>query len=133
MILDKAVLLACSVVSSSKIETKTENDMQLLLTIQETIEVRLNQDDFDTDSLCKTLGISRTKLHIKIKTLTGQSTAEYIRDIRLAKAKILLETSYLPIGEIASLVGFKDFSHFSRTFFKKFGKKPTEIRGSLRE
>ncbi len=128
MILDKAVLLSCSVVPSSKIETRTEKDIQFFLLIQEIIDAQLNQEDFDTDCLCKTLGISRTKLHIKIKVLTGLSTAEYIRDIRLAKAKILLETSDLPIGEIAALVGFKDFSHFTRTFVKKFGKKPTDIR-----
>ena len=133
MILDKAVLLSCSVVPSSKIETRTEKDMQFLLLIQEIIDAQLNQENFDTDCLCKTLGISRTKLHIKIKALTGQSSAEYIRDIRLNKAKILLETSDLPIGEISSLVGFKDFSHFSKTFFKKYRKKPTEIRGAIKE
>ena len=133
MILDKAVLLACSVVPSSKIETSTESDMQFLLLIQETIDARLNQDDFDTDCLCKILGISRSKLHKKIKALTGQASAEYIRDIRLNKSKIFLETTDLPIGEIAALVGFKDFSHFSKTFSKKFKKKPTEIRGSFKE
>jgi predicted ATPase/AraC-like DNA-binding protein len=128
MILEQAVLLACSLVPSSKIETNSEKDMQFLLTIQETINARLDQEDFDTDFLCKAMSVSRTKLHKKIKALTGQSTAEYIRKIRMNKAKVLLETSDIPVGVIASQVGFKDFSHFSRTFLKEFNKNPSEIR-----
>ncbi len=127
-----AVLLARSVVSSSKIEVSTEKDMQFLLSVQEIINARLNQENFDTDELCKALSSSRSKLHNKIKILTGQSSAEYIRNIRLDRAKVLLETTDISVGEIASQVGFKDFSHFSKTFFKKFDKKPTEIRRAVK-
>jgi AraC-like DNA-binding protein len=72
--------------------------------------------------------MSRTQLHRKLKALTGQSTASYIRSIRLQKAKSLLENSDLPIGEIADQVGYKDFSHFSRSFYKEFGTQPNETR-----
>ncbi len=132
MILDQAVLLACSVVSTSKMENSAEKDMQFLLILQETINTRLNCEDFDTDALCKALGTSRSKLHNKIKIMTGQSTADYIRTIRLNKAKVLLETSDLSVGDIAAQVGFEDFTHFSKTFFKVFGKKPTEMRRSIK-
>ncbi len=132
MILEQAVLLAYSVVTFSKTESNKEKDMQFLLTIQKIINERLHQDDFDTDLLCKELSISRSKLHIEIKKLTGQSSAEYIRRIRLNRAKVLLETSEISVGEIASQVGFKDFSHFSKTFFKEFSKKPSELRRSFK-
>ena len=83
---------------------------------------------FNTTYLCRHIAMSRTQLYRKLKALTNQSTANYIRTTRLRKAKRYLETTDLPIGEIAVQVGYKDFSHFSRSFFKEFGTKPSEIR-----
>jgi AraC-like DNA-binding protein len=67
-------------------------------------------------------------LHRKLKALTGCSTANYIRSRRLFQARQLIESTDLPIGEIAEEVGFKDFSHFSRRFAIEFGRPPTDFR-----
>ncbi len=96
--------------------------------IHQIIDKNMQDEQFDTLFLCKKAAMSRTQLHRKLKALTGQSTANYIRSVRLKKAKHLLENTTLPIGEIAFEIGFKDFSHFSRSFQKEFGGKPSEIR-----
>ncbi len=83
---------------------------------------------FNTNYLGKAMAMSRSQLYRKLKALTGQPVANYIRSIRLQKAKSLLETTDLPIGEIALQVGYKDFSHFSRSFAKEFSVKPSEMR-----
>ena len=72
--------------------------------------------------------MSRTQLHRKLKALTGQPTASYIRSYRLEKALNLLEQTNLPVGDIAFQVGYKDFSHFTRNFSKEFGFNPSETR-----
>ena len=72
--------------------------------------------------------LSRTQLHRKLKALTGRSTAQYIRIRRLQKAKSLLQNTNLPIGDIADQVGYKDFSHFSRSFSQLFNQTPSETR-----
>ena len=96
--------------------------------LHQIIDSNMENELFDTNHLCRAIAMSRTQLHRKLKALTGEATASYIRSRRLQKAKSLLETTDLPIGEIALQVGYKDFSHFSRSFFKEFLMKPSEIR-----
>jgi len=93
------------------------------------IEENLSDENFGILELCKTIGISRSQLHNKIKAKTGLSTSIYIRNIRLRKAKYLLRSTEMNISEIAYDVGFKDPSYFSRLFKGYFGKSPNEIRG----
>lgn len=96
--------------------------------LRQIIESNMANEDFNTQHLCRAIAMSRTQLHRKLKALSGQATANYIRSIRLQKAKTLLKETDLPIGEIVSEVGFKDFSHFSQTFLKKFGVQPSKFR-----
>ena len=92
------------------------------------IENNLDNELFGVSELAASINLSRSQLHRKLKALTGQSTAAFIRSYRLQKARALLENTELPIGEIALQVGYKDFSHFSRSFFKELGMRPSEIR-----
>ncbi len=96
--------------------------------VNDIIEKNMENELFETMVLCKKIGMSRTQLHRKLKALTEFSTAGYIRYKRLNKAKLLLETSDLNIGEISSKVGYKDFSHFSKSFLKVFKITPSEFR-----
>ncbi len=106
-----------------------QREVSFLREVQEIIHNNLSNPSFDTNFLCQAIAMSRTQLHRKLKALTGQSTASYIRSIRLNEAKYLLEKTDLPIGEVVLKVGYKDFSHFSRSFAKEFGIKPSESRG----
>ena len=105
-----------------------KQEASFLKELDQIIENNLANEDFNTLHLCRAVAMSRTQLHRKLKALTGQATANYIRSIRLQKAKTLLRETDLPIGEIASRVGFKDFSHFSKTFFSAFGVQPSVFR-----
>ncbi len=109
-------------------EPSVHMEAAFLQKVDQTIDKQLGNNLFDTQFLCRAMAMSRTQLHRKLKVLTGQSTANYIRSKRLQKAKYLLEETELPIGEIADQVGYKDFSHFSRSFFKEFGSQPNETR-----
>ncbi len=105
-----------------------QKEAAFLQEVNQYIAVNLENELFDTHFLCRAMTMSRTQLHRKLKALTGQSTAKYIRSKRLQKALSLLQTTDLQIGEIADRVGFKDFSHFSRSFFNEFNYKPSEAR-----
>ncbi len=106
----------------------SQQEAQFLQEINNTIEDHLNKPEFDTLHLCREVGMSRTQLHRKLKALTDTSTASYIRTHRLQRAKSLLQSTDDPIGEIAVQVGYKDFSHFSRSFAQEFGYSPSEVR-----
>jgi two-component system, response regulator YesN len=57
---------------------------------------------------------------------------DYLQELRIARAKILLADRYLRVSEIAYAVGFNDLSHFDRTFRKVVGCSPTSYRTALR-
>jgi transcriptional regulator GlxA family with amidase domain len=54
----------------------------------------------------------------------GMSPIQYLRFLRMERAKHLLESSFLSIKEIGHLVGLKDESHFVRDFKKAYGLSP---------
>ena len=62
------------------------------------------------------------------KRKTGLSISEYKNERRIEQAKSLLETTSLPIGEIAQAAGFTDPNYFSSLFRKKEGQSPLQYR-----
>ena len=96
--------------------------------IRSIIESNLDNYTFGSSELVKASMMSRTQLFLKLKALTGYSASQYIRLLRLQKAKNLLKTSSLNISEIAYTVGFGDPKYFSRVFSQEFGIPPTQFR-----
>ena len=109
-------------------EVQDQKEATFLKEVDDCIKRNFDNELFDTHFLCRAMAMSRTQLHRKLKALTDQPTANYIRSKRLGEAHRLLKETDLPIGEIADRVGFKDFSHFSRTFSKEFKYKPSDLR-----
>ncbi len=63
-----------------------------------------------------------------VKSYTGQSLHQYLQSFRMRKALELLQSTTLPIYQIATELGFKDACHFSRCFKKIIGNKPSAYR-----
>jgi len=114
--------------ADEQLNALSQQEARFLQEIDGAIESHLSEPEFDTLQLCREIGMSRTQLHRKLKALTDTSTATYIRTHRLQRAKKLLQSTKDPIGEIAVQVGYKDFSHFSRSFAQEFGYSPSEVR-----
>ena len=108
--------------------SKSRIDTDFLDNIINCINQNINAPDFDSRALERSLGISKTQLFRKLKQLTGYSAANYIRHIRLLKAAELLQTTELPIREIAERVGFNELSYFSNSFMAEFKMSATEWR-----
>ena len=65
---------------------------------------------------------------MKFHQETGKTFVEYLTELRLEHAKTMLRYSSKKIHEIAVEVGFADSRHFSRTFYRYYGLRPTEYR-----
>lgn len=89
------------------------------------IETHIDDPDFSTEAFGKEIGLSRSQLHRKLSALTGQSTHEFIRTLRLQRAAQLLAHHSGNVSEIAYQVGFNSPSHFTRAFREMFGKPPS--------
>ena len=103
-------------------------ELAFLQRLRSTVYANLNDEFFRAPQLAKNMMMSQTQLYRKIKALTNQPTAQYIKTIRLEKAKDLLQSTDYSIGQIAAEVGFKTQAHFTRSFQEEFRKKPSEIR-----
>ena len=54
--------------------------------------------------------------------------APYLQRLRLRRARLLIERTFLSVKEVMALVGYNDPSHFSRDFRHEHGVAPTELR-----
>ena len=81
---------------------------------------------FNVQAFASEMALSRMQLHRKIKALTGKSTTEFIRVIRLREAAALLEKKSGNVSEVAFAVGFNNLSYFVRSFQKQYGVSPSQ-------
>lgn len=95
--------------------------------IREVMTVNLADEMFDIQQLCQAVAMSRAQLYRKFKSLTNKTIGEYLRSLRLLKARELLMTSDINVSEAAYSTGFKNLSHFSRVFTEEFGVNPSEV------
>lgn len=107
------------------IQVQGNND-KLMERIMKCINDNLSDENFNVVFLTKEVGISRAQLHRKMKEITGVSTADFIRNIRLAQAAKLLQEGKINVTQVAYSVGFSNQTHFSTLFKKQYGKTPTE-------
>jgi signal transduction histidine kinase/ligand-binding sensor domain-containing protein/DNA-binding response OmpR family regulator len=99
----------------------------------EIVEKHLENEDFSIKVFTEEIGMSRSKLFRKIKSISGLSNMEFIRYIRLRKAAELMISTDLRIKEIAFQVGFQDIKHFREQFFKLFEMNPSDFIHKYRE
>jgi len=105
--------------------SKEDEFLQLL---HQVIEEKMDDTDLSINDLCRAVKLSHAHLYRKLKALTNQTPVQFIRYIRLQKAKGLLENSEMNISEIAYAVGFADPNYFSRIYHKEMGITPSETR-----
>ncbi len=81
-------------------------------------------EQIDAISICRKFYIGKTQLYEIAKQSYGIGIAEHIRNLRIEKSKRLLEESELPLSEIASQCGFKDYNYFITVFKRMVGIPP---------
>lgn len=85
----------------------------------------ISDADFDIDSLCREMAMSRTLFFSRLKSLTGKGPQEFIRILRLEKASELLKNGE-SVNEVCEKTGFANSKYFSTVFKKYFGVSPSK-------
>lgn len=117
---------------SSQNESDSPEEIFLHKAISIVMEKML-ESEFNGDALAADLNISRMGLHRKIKALTGQTTGEFIRNLRLKKAHDLLTIEGKNISEVCYEVGFNSPSYFTTCFADVYKIAPSEYVRSLKK
>ena len=104
-------------------------DPRVLHTINLLSEDVSNQCDIK--ALADSVNLSPSRLRHLFKDETGYTPAQYLKRLRLERAKELLEGSFLRLKEVMPRVGVKDESHFVRDFKKTHGLPPIKYRSKF--
>ncbi|MFT3751749.1 MAG: helix-turn-helix domain-containing protein [Paludibacter sp.] len=91
----------------------------------ERVEKCIANPDYIPQKLAQDMNMSVSTLWRKVKINTGQTPTEFIRKVRLKKAKQLLGNSNDPLWEVAMASGYNDVKYFSRCFRAEFGQSPS--------
>lgn len=96
------------------------------------IEKDIDNTQLNIEDIGKELGLSRTQLFRKVKSITGYAPIELLKIIRLKKAYMLLSTTERSISEIAYDTGFSSSSYFSKCFREHYLESPTDFLKRVR-
>ena len=106
-------------------------DEQFLEKAIHIIETHLSESEFDINDFADHLNLSKSSLYRKIKTMTGLSPIEFIRNIKLKHACLMLKDKSISISEVAYAVGFSDPKYFTSCFKTEFNVTPSEYQKSF--
>ncbi|MCQ2188358.1 MAG: ATP-binding protein [Paludibacteraceae bacterium] len=110
----------------TKVATQSP-DEKFMIKAMKVIEDNLSDADFDIEKFAVEVGVSRMQLYRKMNAITGMTVKEFIRNIRIKRAKQLLEDGAMTVSEVAYNVGFKDIAYFRKCFKQQVGINPSEI------
>lgn len=101
-------------------------DERLLERVIRVVNAHLSDSGLSVEQIASEVGLSRSHLHRKMKELTGESTSEFVRNIRLKRAAYLLEGGRHSIAEVMYACGFDSPPGFSTRFKNFYGVSPSE-------
>lgn len=99
-------------------------DEQFIEKVFSIIRENYSNPEFNVDILSYKMSMSRSSFYNRIKQITGQAPADFIREYRMERAKELLKTNEYSISEVALRCGFADVKYFRDSFKKKYSKSP---------
>jgi YesN/AraC family two-component response regulator len=88
--------------------------------------------DWSVESLAKDLHLSVRTMRQMFHRRYQQSVMDFLEEVRITRARELLETTDLSIQQVAEEVGFRDPHYFGRVFRQQIGKSPREFRADHR-
>lgn len=83
-------------------------------------------DKLDVEQLASMANMSASTFHRNFKQITASSPIQYVKKLRLSKAKDLLQDQGIKVKQAAAQVGYESATQFSREFTRYFGISPSD-------
>jgi signal transduction histidine kinase/ligand-binding sensor domain-containing protein/DNA-binding response OmpR family regulator len=99
-------------------------DEEFMKRVLQVLNEHISEEEFSIEELGKEAAMSRKHLHRKLKALTGKSPSQFMRSLRLTKARNLIKEKRGTISEISFMVGFSSPIYFNKCFKEEFGYSP---------
>lgn len=117
-----------ALITPRPIEAESGAEKQLAA-ITKIIEDNVSDPDLNVNYLSEKSGIGTKQLYRLIKKLVGVTPVDYIRQMRMQKAAMLLEQRKFTVSEVMYMVGFSTASYFAKCFQAQYGCKPSQYVG----
>jgi DNA-binding response OmpR family regulator/nitrogen-specific signal transduction histidine kinase len=104
----------------------TSKDETFIKNVILAVEDKMADPRFRIETIAEIMAMSQKTFYRKFKSLTGTTPAEFVRDIRLKKAKQLLDAHENNVSEVAYIVGFASPKYFATCFKEKYQMSPSE-------
>ena len=102
-------------------------DKKFLQSIIDSIEQHLEESEFDLEKLSADINVSKSTLYRKIKSTTGMTPIDFVRNIKMKRACMMLLSRKKNISEVAYSLGFSSPKYFTRCFKEVFDITPSEF------
>lgn len=107
---------------------------RLILKAHQFISQNLTAQSLSVPMMAQEIGVSERKLFRLLKSTINTTPNLFIQEIRLEKAKELLEVgAYSTVSEVSYAVGYNRPDYFSDIFERRFGRRPKEYKYLLRQ
>lgn len=80
------------------------------------------------EDVARSVNLSSSHLNRLFRIETGFSPLQYLKSVRMRKAKELIDTTFLNVKQVMNTVGVKDKCHFARDFKRAYGLTPSQYR-----
>lgn len=87
--------------------------------------------DCNVEEMAEIIGFSPNYIRKKFKKSTGMTILEYVTEVRLQKAKLLLKDHRFKVKDVSLQVGYDNISYFTHLFKKKNGVTPNEYKNMV--
>jgi YesN/AraC family two-component response regulator len=113
--------------------TITSVDEEFIQKALRICEEHISDTEFSVEVLGQELSLSRTYLYKKLINITGKGPAEFIRTIRMKRAKQYLESGQMQIIEISAALGYNNPKRLTENFKTEYGISPSEYLKKIRQ
>ena len=105
-----------------------DEDQEMMQQLMKFIEEHVDDDGLRIDDMAQAVGLGRSVFYERLKSLVGVSPIDFLRQLRMQRAKELIKRSSMNVSQVAYAVGFTDPKYFTKCFKKETGMTPSEYR-----
>lgn len=109
------------------------SDNDFIKHLTQIVEKNISKEDFGVKELSDKTEMTRSQIHRRLKSINNKSVTQFVREVRLNKAKDLLQTENITVSELAYRVGFSSPSYFIKCFREYYGYPPGEFMRNNQE
>lgn len=90
------------------------------------------QGELSVEDIARAVNLSASHFSHLFKAETGMSPLQYLKSVRMRKAKELLDTTFLNVKQVMNTVGIRDKCTFARDFKRTYGLTPSQYKAHHR-